>query len=113
VAEIKDINFTGAKFDLADVTNFQSGVFREWLTTLADSGEVAFTGNYLPGEASQTALLTFFNSGLLVSWSVTLPNGLGTITFKAYVSSLEHHLPIDKQAEIAGKLKITGVVSGF
>lgn len=113
LAEIKEINFTGAKFDLADVTNYQSGVFKEWLTTLADSGEVSFTGNYIPTDSSQQALLGFFNAGLLVSWQVTLPNALGVITFKAFVQSLEHNLPLDKEATLTGKLKITGAVSGF
>jgi predicted secreted protein len=113
LSEIKDISFTGAKFDLADVTNYESGVFREWLTTLADSGEVALTGNYIPGDTSQAALLGFFNAGTLVSWQITLPNSLGTITFKAYVSSLEHALPLDKEATISAKLKVTGAVSGF
>ena len=50
LAEIKNINFSGAKYDLADVTNYESGNFREWLTTLADSGEVSFEGNYIPGD---------------------------------------------------------------
>src|ERR1700741_4095570 len=113
LAEIKEINFSGAKYDLADVTNYESGNFREWLTTLADSGEVSFTGNYIPGDVSQSALLGFFNNGTLVNWQVVLPNGLGTIGFKAYVSSLDHNLPLDKEATIVGKLKITGAVSGF
>lgn len=116
LAEIKEINFSGAKYDLADVTNYESGNFREWLTTLADSGEVSFTGNYIPSDASQAALLGFFNTGLLVSWKVTLPAASGAvtpITFKAYVSSLEHNLPLDKEAMITGKLKITGQVAGF
>jgi predicted secreted protein len=113
LAEIKEINFTGAKFDLADVTNYESGVFKEWLTTLADSGEVSFTGNYIPTDLSQQALLGFFNTGALIKWQVTLPNSLGVITFSAYVSSLEHNLPLDKEATISGKLKITGAVAGF
>jgi predicted secreted protein len=113
LAEIKEINFSGAKYDLADVTNYESGNFREYLTTLADSGEVSFSGNYIPTDASQAALLGFFNNGTLVSWQVVLPNGLGTISFKAYVSSLEHNLPLDKEATITGKLKITGAVAGF
>jgi len=113
LAEIKEINFTGAKYDLADVTNYESGNFREWLTTLADSGEVSFTGNYIPGDPSQSALLGYFNAGTLVDWQITLPNSLGVITFRAYVQSLEHNLPLDKEATISGKLKITGKVSGF
>lgn len=113
LAEIKEINFTGAKYDLDDVTNYESGNFREWITTLADSGELSFTGNYIPSDTSQQSLLSFFNAGTLVQWEIQLPNSLGTITFSAYVQSLEHNLPLDKAATITGKLKITGAVSGF
>lgn len=113
LAEIKDLTFSGAKYDLADVTNYESGNFREWLTTLADSGECGFTGNYVPSDPSQQQLLGFFNAGTLVTWTITLPNTLGVITFKAFVSSLEHAFPLDKEATITVKLKITGEVSGF
>ena len=54
LAEIKSSDFSGAKYDLDDVTNYESGNFREWLTTLADSGEVSFEGNYIPSDASQS-----------------------------------------------------------
>jgi predicted secreted protein len=113
LAEIKNINFSGAKYDLADTTNYESGNFREWLPTLADSGECSFEGNYIPGDPSQASLLNFFNNGTLVLWQVTLPNNLGQITFKAFVNSLEHNLPLDKEATISVKLKITGAVAGF
>ena len=116
LAEIKSIDFSGAKYDLDDVTNYESGNFREWITTLADSGELSFTGNYIPSDDSQQALLGFFNSGTLVSWQITLPEGADAeapITFNAYVSSLEHNLPLDKAATITGKLKITGAVAGL
>lgn len=116
IAELRNIQFSGAKYDLADVTHYQSGNFREWLTTLADSGELSVEGNYLPGDAGQQALLGFFNNGTLVQWKITLPGSPapgGPITFSAYVQTLEHMLPIDKQATIAIKLKITGSVTGF
>lgn len=116
LAEIKDLSFTGAKYDLADTTNFESGNFREWLTTLADSGELSFTGNYIPSDPSQQELLGFFNNGTLVNWKIVLPASASAaqpITFNAYVSSLEHMLPLDKEATIQVKLKITGAVAGF
>ena len=116
LAEMKNLSFTGAKYDTTDVTNYESGNFREWLTTLADSGELSFTGNYIPGDPSQSALLSQFNTGVLVSWQITLPAtvvGATPITFKAYVQSLEHSLPLDKEATISVKLKITGMVAGF
>src|ERR1700735_4085347 len=87
LAEIKSIDFSGAKYDLDDVTNYESGNFREWVTTLADSGELSFTGNYVPSDDSQASLLGFFNTGALVSWQITLPEGADAeepITFDAF-----------------------------
>ena len=113
LAEVMGINFSGAKFDLADTTNYESGNFREWLATLGDSGECSFEANYIPTDGSQQALLAFFNAGTQVGWQILLPNSLATITFNAFVSSLEHSLPLDKQAKLSVKLKITGKVNGF
>jgi predicted secreted protein len=111
LAEMKKIMFSGSKYDLADVTNMQSGNFREWLPTLADSGELSFEGNLIPGDASQQNLIALFNSATLISVQVVLPNALGTFAFNAYVQSIDRDLPIDKEATISGKLKITGTIS--
>ena len=119
LAEIKTISFSGLKYDLADVTNMESGNFREWLPTLADSGDLSFSGNLIPNDPSQTDLISFFNSATLVSWEVVLPpapaegfnTSLGTFSFKAYVSSIDRSIPFDKEASITGKLKITGEIT--
>lgn len=111
IDEVKTINFTGSKADLADVTNMQSGVFREWLPTLNDSGELAFTANYLPGDSTQTKLIGFFNAQTLVSWNVVLPNSLGIISFKGFVVGLDRDIPVDKEASMSGKIKITGAIT--
>jgi predicted secreted protein len=118
-AEIKTITFSGSKYDLADVTNFESGNFREWLPTLADSGEVAFSGNMIPNDSTEQAIIGFFNAATLVNWEVVLPaapaqgfnTSLGTFTFKAYVASIDRSIPHDKEMSISGKLKITGAIS--
>jgi predicted secreted protein len=111
LAEVKTIQFSGSKYDLADVTNMQSGNFREWLPTLADSGELSFSANFIPDDGTQNTLLNFFNTAALVAWQVVLPNGLGYFEFNAYVSSLDKDLPVDKEATTSGKLKITGEVT--
>ena len=110
LAEIKKISFTGSKYDLADVTNMQSGNFREWLPTLADSGELSFEANYIPGDATQSALTGLFNAATLTAWKVILPGGLGEITFNGYVTSLDRDIPVDKEGSISGKIKITGQI---
>ena len=119
LSEIKTIQFTGAKYDLADVTNFESGNFREWLPTLADSGDLSFTGNLIPNDNTESDLISFFNAATLITWHVVLPaapgqgfnTSLGTFTFKGYVSSIDRDIPVDKEGTISGKIKITGEIS--
>jgi predicted secreted protein len=118
-AEIKTIAFSGSKYDLADVTNMESSNFREWLPTLADSGELTLAGNMIPNDATEEDLIGFFNTATLVTYQVVLPAqpltgfnvSLGTFQFKAYVSSIDRNLPVDKEATISIKLKITGAIS--
>jgi predicted secreted protein len=117
LAEIKNISFSGMKYDLSDVTNMQSSNFKEWLPTLADSGDLSITGNLIPNDASEVDLIGFFNSATLVTWEVVLPPGQGyptsegTFTFTAYVSSIDRSIPVEKEATISVKLKITGAIS--
>ena len=111
VVELKQIQFTGSKYDLADVTNMDSGNFREWLPTLADAGEISYHGNYIPGAAAEKTLTGFFNAATLVNWKVTLPGGLGVLSFAGYVASIERDLEVSKEATVAGKIKITGSIT--
>ena len=119
LAELKSISISGAKYDLADITNMQSSNFREWLPTLADSGELSVAGNYIPNDATQSDLLGFFNNATLVTWEIVLPasaqqgfpTSLGMLTFKAYVSARDLSIPMDKEASVSIKLKITGAVT--
>lgn len=121
LAEVKTIGFSGMKYDLQDVTNMNSTNFKEWLPTLADSGDLAITGNMIPNDASEVALIGFFNAATLVQWEVVLPPGgngssqfvtsEGTFGFAAYVSSIDRTIPVEKEATISVKLKITGAIS--
>ena len=119
VAELKNIGFSGAKYDLADITNMASGNFKEWLPTLADAGEVSIAGNYVPNSAAELAVIGMFNNATLATWEIKLPAAvaqgfpttLGTFTFLAYVSSIDYGLDAAKEATISLKLKITGAVS--
>lgn len=119
LSELKTIQFSGAKYDLADVTNFQSSNFREWLPTLADSGDLSFSGNLIPNDTTESDLIGFFNNATKVTYKVLLPANpaqgfnttLGYFTFQGYVSSLDRSIPVDKEATISGKIKITGAIT--
>jgi len=110
VSEPKNINFTGSKYDLADVTNMESGNFREWLPTLADAGELSFVCNYLPLDATQALFIQYYNNAVLLYWQVILPGGRGTISFTGYIVSVNTDVPLDKEATISVKVKITGSI---
>lgn len=117
LAEVKNISFSGTKADLADVTNMESGNYREWLPTLLDSGELSFTGNLIANDTSEADILGFFSGQTLVEWEVVLPPSpnfpttTGTYSFSAYVTKYERSIPHDKEASVSGSLKITGAIS--
>lgn len=116
IAEVTKIQRSGAKADFADVTNMQSvGAYREVLPTLLDPGEISCDANYLGNQSSaQTLLQTEFDAQTLGNWTIVLPPKPGTTTsagqwaFTAYVSSVDFDLPVDKEAKLSFKLKITG-----
>src|SRR5713226_3309337 len=80
IAEIVKIARAGAKMDLPDVTNMDSGAYREYIATLLDAGELAFEGNYLPNDATQSVLQTDFDARALHNWKILLPPGPGFVT---------------------------------
>jgi tail tube protein len=111
ISEMRKMSITGAKYDLADVTNVQSGAFREWLPTLADSGELNFEGNYIPGDATQDVLNTAFVNAILTGFRILFNGATGNIAFNAYVVGIDRTIEVDKAITISGKLKITGPIT--
>ena len=115
--EVKTIGFSGTKADLADVTNMNSSNFKEWLPTLIDSGDLSVAGNLIPNDASEADVINFFNNQTLTFWEIVLPAGPGypvsegTFAFTAFVVGLDRSLPVEKEATISIKLKITGKIS--
>lgn len=110
VAEVVNIDISGAKSDFDDVTNMDStGNFKEWLPTLLEAGEVSFTGNFLgTADATQVQLLADFNAQSLLAWTIVLPSARGTYSFNAYVASFDTKLDVAKKADFSAKLKISG-----
>lgn len=109
IAELRKITRSGSKADLADVTNMDSGAYREKLPTLLEPGEISFEGNYIPSDTTQATLQSDFDGQVLHNWEIVLPGSRGTWSFAAYVTALDlPDLQVDKEAMITGKLTITG-----
>jgi hypothetical protein len=115
IAEIKKITRGGSKADLADVTNMDSGNYREYLPTLLTPGEITFEGNYIPNDPTTATLQSDFDGQQLHHWRIVLPStsayptSLGQWEFSAYVTGLDlPDLQVDKEATMTAKLTITG-----
>jgi predicted secreted protein len=109
IAEVTTVKRGGSKMDLVDVTNFDStGAYREKLATLLDAGDLSFDANYVPQDVTQQSLQTQFDGRTLSNWKLVLPGGRGTFSFKAYSTSADFDLSVDKASKFAGKLAITG-----
>ncbi|MGO9641165.1 MAG: phage tail tube protein [Candidatus Acidiferrales bacterium] len=109
VTEVKKIQSSGSKADMADVTNMDSpSSYREFLATLVDAGEITLDTNFVPGDPVQQALAADFDNQTLGYYKIVLPGALGNASFRAYVTSKDFDLPIANEGTRALKLKITG-----
>jgi len=109
ITEVQMVDLTGSKTDLVDVTHAQSPqARREYLATLIDSGDMNFTANFIPGDATQTTLQSVMDARLAHNWKIILPATLGTFSFSGIVTSIDHSLDFSKEAKLTVKVKITG-----
>ncbi len=113
IAEIDKVNRTGAKRDMADASNFESGDIKEWIPLMRDEGDVDFEGNWLPQDATQQGLQTQYTSGALTYFKIVLPSPQGSLSFNGYVIEppFMPTLDLKAQAKFACKIKITGDVT--
>jgi hypothetical protein len=115
IAEVRDINGPEQTADKDDVTNQSSpDHYREWVTTLLDGGDVTFTCNYIPGDSSQTGLLTALQNRGIEPFTIENDTGMGsavTISFDARVMKWGSKFPHAKAATLDVTLAVTGPVS--
>jgi len=109
VLEIIKLGGPGMKADMKEVSNMLSpNTYKEFVAGLREGGDVTFEGNYIPKDATQITLRTDFENGTQSSWTIVLPNALGTWTFTAMVSAINPAYPVDDRIVVSGTLKITG-----
>ena len=112
VAEVRDINGPEQTAEKDDVTNQSSvGFYREWVTTLLDGGDVTFECNYLPGNASQIALLTALQARGVEAFTIDQPAGGTVLAFDARLTKWAPKMPKDKAATLDVTLAVTGPVT--
>ena len=118
VAEVKTLNFSGSKNDLEDVTSFDSeGRFKQYVATLADSGDCSINGNYITSDEGQGAFRAAFNDAPTLSFKIVLPLQAGQTVqgeqwvFNGIVSELDNGVQYDKIISFQSKVKCTGPIT--
>ena len=113
VAQLKKIVFAGLTVDFDDITNLDSGIFKEWMKTLVDAKEISFEGVLKPLDTSQQNLLTNIQTAgaaALEYWRVKLAEG-STLDFQGYVADYAPTVEYNKAVFFSGKIKITGGIT--
>lgn len=113
IEEAKTASIQGGKWSTTDVTNFNSGNYEEFITTIFQTGTVPLAGNRVSSDPGQAALLAALGTGKLYMFQITLPMAgaqtAGDVyTFNALVEGNDVSLEVEKAIEFSCSLKISG-----
>ena len=106
------VAFSGDKTSTSKTTNMltTSGV-DTYISGTTEPGTLDVKCILSPGDSSLTALEAIRNAGAPVNFEVIYPLSLGSVTFSGIVESVTRAIPLDKEATVDIKIKITGVVT--
>jgi Lambda phage tail tube protein, TTP len=108
VAEITGITGPDGESNEIDVTHLRS-VQKEYLTGLADAGNLSFTGWWNPTDPAQLAMRNDRLNQTSASYTVTLTDTPPTIlTVTAFVKQFGMAIAPDGAIALNGSLRITG-----
>jgi hypothetical protein len=111
---LQSVQFGSDKVDTVDVTDTNSpGGNKVFIPGLEDTGDCTITANSLPEDSTQLALLAIKNGHASTTFAFTYPTaaGGGSKTFTGIVTSVDESLPLDKEAKITYKVKISGAIT--
>jgi len=113
IAEVTEIGGPSLALDPLDVTSHTSpGAFREFIGGLLDGGEVTFTINYVPTNATQdatTGLIADMIARTVRNFQLIFPDvGSTQWSFAALITAFEPAEPVDDRLSAELTLKVTG-----
>ncbi|GGA80696.1 hypothetical protein GCM10011507_34890 [Edaphobacter acidisoli] len=114
IYEMKQTPVSGQKWDVEDITNFQSGENKEWLKTLLDTGKVALQGNRVSTDPGQTLLKAAFLDQRAFMFQIIFPMAQGqttsgdTVVFAALVEQYDETVTVGKSITVSVSLQRTG-----
>ena len=108
ITEITDdgVPIPATEVDDIEVTNQDSGDWKEYKAGRKDGGECEIKANAVDGDVGQSALATAAAAGSTVLFTVTFPSG-SVLTFYGTVKTYDHI--VDNQImKISSKIKVSG-----
>jgi predicted secreted protein len=112
IAEIKTIKGPAEDSNIIDVTNLDStGGYEEYIQGLKKGGVLSMDANFIPGDLTYLNCRADFQAGTKHNWQVVLPSALGTFSFLAFVSKLDHQFTTKDAMSVTIDLQITGTVT--
>lgn len=108
IPQVQSITGPSATAPEIDVTNLQS-TNREFVTGIADYGNVTFTIFLDYTNAQHSGLKTDFDNNTIRSWQKELPDGT-TESFEARVSGIDEEEATDDAVKATITLRLTGPV---
>ena len=112
IAEVGTITGPSQSSEFVQVTN-QDSTAHEYIAGIIDPGEISFTTNYIPQNATHKALLVDFKDKSKDNYELVFPTGNAgdKWTFAAAVTGAEVTAPIDGPLQLSVTLKVTGAVT--
>lgn len=115
IGEVYDISGPSLSRDNVEITHHQSpGRWREKMKSLKDAGDVTFSIQYVPTEATHrlsTGILADLNTdtGALDTWSIVFPDtGATTWSFSGFIAGFEPKEPIDDRLTADVTITVSG-----
>jgi hypothetical protein len=117
IGEIRSCSRSGNGWETTDVTNFESGISQEFISTILNQGEVKVSGNRVSTDAGQILVQSAFdgaNAGQLQSFTMQLAKSPAQTTtgdkfvFSALVQSVSFEVEVTKEITYALNLKCSG-----
>ena len=110
VDEIYQVGGPGQSAEEIEMTHMESpGNRREFIQSFIDGGELAFSINFLPTNASHVQLTADQTARTVRTWKVQWPDASDTTwSFDGFVKSFEPDAPIDGRLSAAVVIRVTG-----
>src|SRR5579863_448084 len=106
---VQSVTFGSNKVDHIDVTDVASASGdRVFIGGLQDCGDITVTMNFLPGDATQDALVVLRDTRSLNNFKLLYPNTEGSVTLNGLIIGLDTTFPLDKEAKTTMKIKVSG-----